>query len=81
MRNRIRKWATPIATLGIFFALLGIIGRMELDAMTERDCGMVMDSDSVGMVPASCATESELESRMDAIRLERSGFRTWEDGR
>jgi hypothetical protein len=42
---------------------------------------MVMDSDSVGMVPASCATESELESRMDAIRLERSGFRTWEDGR
>ena len=53
----IRKWATTIATLAIFFALLGIIGRMEMDAMIRSD----------------------LESRMETIRDERSGFRTWED--
>ena len=55
--DRVREWATTIATLAIFFALFGIVGRMEMDAMIRSD----------------------LESRMETIREERSGFRTWEN--
>jgi hypothetical protein len=122
--DRIREWGAPMLALVAFLALLGIVGRMEMESMDDArynecaemlahddwdaamcafewddlsaiarqmwgadgdpetmhrtDCGMVMDSESVGMVPASCASESELIARMDAIRSERSGFRTWE---
>jgi hypothetical protein len=51
------------------------------ETMWRDHCGFVMDSESVGMVPAMCETESEIAERMDAIRSVRSGFRTWEDGR
>ena len=125
--ERMREWGTPAIAIVAFLALLGIIGRMEMDAMDDAsylecaqmladndwdaascawewrdlsaiaramwgedgdpetmwrdDCGLVMDSESVGMVPASCATELELHRFMDSIRGERSGFRTWENGR
>lgn len=39
-------------------------------------CGFVFESDE--MVPASCATESQINELMENIRNERSGFRTWE---
>jgi hypothetical protein len=119
--ERMREWGTPAIAIVAFLALLGIVGRMEMDAMTPNGCivigeepsgpepdvtiwhrhmdcggtihivefhndefagcGFVMDSESVGMVPASCATESDLHRFMDSIRSERSGFRAWEDGR
>jgi hypothetical protein len=121
MRNALQEWAAPIAALVAFLALLGIVGRMEMDAMTPSgcivvreepsgpepdvtiwhrhmdcdgtihivefhnsefsECGFVMDSESVGFVPASCKNETELRRMTDSIRNERSGFRTWEDGR
>jgi len=51
------------------------------ETMWRDNCGFVMDSESIGMVPAMCENESEIAERMDAIRSVRSGFRTWEDGR
>ena len=119
--DRIREWGAPMLALVAFLALLGIVGRMEMDAMTPNGCfvigeepsgpepdvtiwhrhmdcegsirivefyndefagcGFVMDSESAGIVPAMCESESEIAERMDAIRSERSGFRTWEEMR
>lgn len=45
----------------------------------DAPCGFVIESGA--MVPASCASASELNKRISAIREVRSGFRTWEDAR
>lgn len=46
---------------------------MEFSALAP--CGFVYEGEE--MIPSACVTDGELTARMDRIRDERSGLRTW----
>ena len=79
MGNQMRERAKIAFILAMFIVVMGIVGRMEMDAMDNRICGFILEESE--MVPNGCETESEIVARMDAIRSVRSGLRTWQDGR
>jgi hypothetical protein len=65
-----RRTAAAVAATA---AAAGFALGMILPAPDAAPCGYVMEG--AEMVPASCITEADLQARLDAIRVERSGGR------
>jgi hypothetical protein len=65
--NRTKEWGTPALALGMFLLTLGIIGRMEMEAMPNDACTIISEEPTgpepdvtIWHATVECGNETEI---------------------